>query len=57
MASKWIICGECKHFDACKAGQARMYNVDIDSKAYKEIGCFEYEQYISQLQGKQLKLF
>lgn len=57
MSKKWIICGECQFFHDCKAGQARMKNVDINSKVYNEIGCYEHEQYIIQTQDKQLKLF
>ncbi|EKE04341.1 MAG: hypothetical protein ACD_20C00086G0031 [uncultured bacterium] len=57
MAKKWIICGECKYFYDCKAGQSRMQNVDINSKVYPEIGCYEHEQYLLQISDRQMKLF
>jgi len=54
MKSKvWIICGDCKYLQECKCGQARVKNVDINSKIYNDIGCFDYEQYGD---NKQLKL-
>jgi hypothetical protein len=57
MSKKWITCGDCKHFANCKAGQARMQNIDINSKIYNEIGCFGFEQYFLQIDGRQIKLF
>ena len=56
MIKKWVKCGECEHFSKCNAGQARMQNVDINSKIYNEIGCYAHEQYLLQTTGKQLKL-
>ncbi len=57
MAKKWIICGECEHFNLCKSGQSRMHNVESNSAVYSDIGCFNHEQYIKQTQSAQLKLF
>jgi len=51
---KWIICGDCKYLSVCKCGQLRLHNVDINSKIYNDIGCFDYDQYLN---DKQLKLF
>ena len=53
----WIICGDCNFFSKCKAGQNKMQNVEINSKIYFEIGCYEYEQYYLSADGRQLKLF
>jgi len=56
-AKKWIICGECEFFHQCNAGQAKMKGVAFNSHAYKELGCYESEQYYQQRDGRQLNLF
>jgi len=50
---QWIICGTCQHLGKCTAGKAKLINVDRNSAAYNEIGCFDYEQ----INPKQIRLF
>ena len=50
---QWIICGTCSKIEKCKSGKAKLINVDRNSAAYNEIGCFDYEQ----VSPKQIKLF
>ncbi len=56
-AKKWIICAECRYLQECKAGMNKMRGVSLDSPVYREIGCYGYEQYFLQKDGRQLKLF
>ena len=54
MAKKqWIICGTCTNLEKCSAGKAKLINVEYNSTAYNDIGCFDYEQ----VSPKQIKLF
>lgn len=53
---KWIICGDCKYINECKAGINKMRGININSPVYNEIGCYGNEQYFQQKYGRQLKL-
>ncbi len=53
MKKQWITCGSCQFLTKCKAGKAKLINVDTNSPVYNEIGCFDYEQ----ASPKQIKLF
>lgn len=50
---QWIICGTCIHLEKCKSGKAKLVNVEYNSAAYNDIGCFDYEQ----INPKQIRLF
>jgi len=50
---QWITCGSCIHLNNCKSGKAKIVNVDRNSAAYSEIGCYDYEQ----TNPKQIRLF
>jgi|GEM_PF-2093533 len=54
---KWTICGECEYFYECKAGKNKMNGISSDSPVYREIGCYNHEQYFQQINGRQLSFF
>lgn len=54
---KWKICSFCKYISLCSVGKGRIIDLANNPVAINDIGCFDYEIYKKQFNGKQLGLF
>jgi hypothetical protein len=53
----WQTCYNCKHIQICSSGKNRVINISINNPIINDIGCFSFEQYLQQIEPKQLGMF
>lgn len=56
-SKNWIICSVCKYLSVCKSGKSRLDGLGHTSLLGNDIGCFDCEIYLKQLEPTQKKLF